>query len=108
SLDLDGLDLVADLDAVYDFDAARDDAEVRVLLVEERGIFLNDEPLATIIDSGVRTACDPDGAKLEREIVVFRRHLLATGAGPQRIAALDDPVLDAVEDLVVVEAALGL
>src|SRR5207302_1100625 len=93
---------------VHDIHAARHDAEVRVLLVEERGVLLDDEPLRAIVDGGVRPAGDPNGTELEREVVVFGRHLFAARAGAERVTALHDPVLYAMEDLVVVEAASRL
>src|SRR2546423_12127204 len=56
SLDLDRLDLVADLDRLNDVHAARDESEVRVLTVEERRVFLDNEPLGTVVDRRVGSA----------------------------------------------------
>jgi hypothetical protein len=93
------------MDPRYELHAARDLTEVRVLLVEERRILFHHEPLTAVIYRRIRTACDADGTELEREVVVLARHVLSASAGALRIAALHDPILDAMEAEVVVEAA---
>src|SRR5256885_2488209 len=107
-LDGDALDLVADLDAVHDIHSRRDHPEVRVLLVEERGVLLTDEELTVVVERRILTARDTHRADRERQVVVLTRHAAASRAVARRIAALDHPVLDAVERQVVVEPALRL
>src|SRR6185436_13150730 len=80
--------------------------KVRVLLVEKRRILLDDKELRIVVERRVLPARDADRTELEREVVVLAGHAVASGAGAFRIAALDDPVLDAVEREVVVEAAV--
>src|ERR1044072_346491 len=107
SLDADRLDLVADLDAVDHIHAGRDLTEVRVLLIEERRVLLDEKELRIVVEGRFLSASDACRSGLEREIVVLARHALTARPGTGRIATLNDPVLDAGEDEVVVEAASG-
>src|SRR5205085_4301160 len=104
SLDLNRLDLVPDLDPFDDILARCELTEVCVLLVQEVGVALHDEELRVVVERRVLAACDPERTGLEGEVVVLARHALATGAGSFRVAALDDPILDAMEREAVIEA----
>src|SRR5205823_12715451 len=104
SLDLDRLDLVADLDSFDDVFARRELTEVGVLLVQEVGVALHDEELRIVVERRVLAAGDPERTGLEGEVVVLAGHPLATRAGPFRVTALDDPILDAMEREAVIEA----
>jgi hypothetical protein len=105
SVDGDLLDLVSDLDVSGHVHAVRDLTEIRVLLVEECRILLHDEELRVIVEGRILASCDTDGPKLEAKVVVFAGYTLAARTGAFRVAALNDPILNAMERQVVVEAA---
>src|SRR2546421_7974500 len=105
SLDLDGLDLVADANALDDVHARGKKAEVRVHAIKVMGVDLHDEELRIVHLCGVVAASDADGPGHEREVVVFARHLVSARSGPGGVSALDDPVLDAMKRESLVEAA---
>src|SRR5438477_2812782 len=107
SLDLDGLDLVSDLHTVDDVLARRELTEVRVLLIQEIGVALDDEELRVVVPRRVLAAGDAERAALEGKVVVFAGDALTTGAGTLRVTTLHDPILDAVENEAVVETAAG-
>src|SRR5438046_3431300 len=90
SLDRDLLDPVSDLDPRDDVHSRGDLTEVRVLLVEEGGVFLDHEPLAVVVERRILAARDAGRAELEAEVVVLARHTLAACPGPLRIATLAD------------------
>src|SRR3954467_3423964 len=93
----DLIDLVADGDLASDVHAAGHLTPVGVLAVEVIGVALDYEELAVIVYLGVASACHAESARLERKLIVLGGHLAATGAIARRIAALDHPVLYAVE-----------
>src|SRR5438552_958952 len=118
SLDRDRLDAVADLDAIGHVLAARDEAEVRVQLVEVHALAGAQEELRIIRDVDVIAARHPDRALHERQIAELCAFLSTTLADQVRvriararegIATLGDEVRDdPVERESVVEARVRL
>lgn len=113
-------DLVADLDSAHDLQPRRDFADIGVAAVEMAGILSEHEELTVVREVRVGAARKAHRAGLERLIARLRRHLAATEAGGRdialgligpldivvlaplpfgrRVAALDHPILHAMED----------
>src|SRR2546427_10826607 len=106
SLDLDALDLVADLDPLNDGHVRGvQKTEVRVDPVEMMRVDLDDEELRVVHLRRIGRARDADGTRNERQAVVLARDLVPARSRAGRVASLDDPVFDAVKREALVEAA---